>query len=115
MLCNVVAIPCQQLFHALDEAARHVLAQIDTAFRHFPWSPIPSMGVRRIHQGARGRNASLFPRCKSNGAIPLERKLELAYAAVPERSPAVLRYRTQMTHILLPAGNRRSAIFWLSW
>ncbi len=61
-------------------------------------------GVRRIHQGARGRSTSLFPSRKSGGAIPLESKLELAYAVVLERSPAVLRYRVQAVHIPLPAG-----------
>ncbi|WP_265583794.1 hypothetical protein [Chitinimonas koreensis] len=34
----------------------------------------------------------------------MESKLELAYAVVLERSPAVLRYRTQAVHIALPAG-----------
>lgn len=95
---------CQQLLHASNEAARPILAQIDAAFRHSPSVANTLHGVRRIHQGARGRSTSLFPSRKSGGAIPLESKLELAYAVVLERSPAVRRYRTQAVHIPLPAG-----------
>lgn len=95
---------CQQLLHASDEADRPILAQIDAAFRHPPTVANTLHGVRRIHQGARGRSTSLFPSRKSGGAIPLESKLELAYAVVLERSPVVQRYRTQAVHIPLPAG-----------
>lgn len=94
----------QQLLHASNEAVRPILAQIDAAFRHPPSVANTLHGVRRIHQGARGRSTSLFPSRKAGGAIPLESKLELAYAVVLERSPAVLRYRTQAVHIPLPAG-----------
>lgn len=95
---------CQPLPHASDEASRPILAQIDAAFRHSPTVANTLHGVRRIHQGARGRSTSLFPSRKSRGAIPLESKLELAYAVVLERSKAVRRYRTQAIHIPLPAG-----------
>ncbi|WP_051318629.1 hypothetical protein [Chitinimonas koreensis] len=104
LLQHGAGIPCQQLLHASNEAARPILAQIDAAFRHSPTVANTLHGVRRIHQGARGRSTSLFPSRKSGGAIPLESKLELAYAVVLERSPAVLRYRTQAVHIALPAG-----------
>lgn len=104
LLQHGAGLPCQQLLHASDEAARPILVQIDAAFRHSPSVANTLHGVRRIHQGARGRSTSLFPSRKSGGAIPLESKLELAYAVVLERSPAVLRYRTQAVHIPLPAG-----------
>ncbi|UXY17203.1 hypothetical protein N8I74_09405 [Chitiniphilus purpureus] len=97
-------IPCQPLLHYSNEATRPILAQIDAAFRHPPSVANTLHGVRRIHQGARGRSTSLFPSRKSGGAIPLESKLELAYAVLLERSPVVLRYRTQAVHIPLPAG-----------
>jgi hypothetical protein len=97
-------IPGQQLLHVSDEAVRPILAQIHTAFQHLPSVANTLHGVRRIHQGARGRSTSLFPSRKSGGAIPLESKLELAYAVVLERSPMVLRYRTQAIQIPLPAG-----------
>lgn len=95
---------CQQLLHTSDEVARPILAQIDAAFRHSPSVANTLHGVRRIHQGARGRSTSLFPSRKSGGAIPLESKLELAYAVLLERLPAVLRYRTQAVLIQLPTG-----------
>lgn len=104
LLQHDAGIPCQQLLHASDEAGQPILAQINTAFRRSPSVANALHGVRHIHQGARGRSTSLFPSRKSGGAIPLESKLELAYAVVLERSPAILRYRTQAIHIPLPAG-----------
>lgn len=97
----------QQLIHPTDEATfqtQPILAQIDVAFRRSPTVANTLHGVRRIHQGARGRSTSLFPSRKSGGAIPLESKIELAYAVMLERSETVLRYRTQAIHIPLPAG-----------
>lgn len=90
---------CQLLPHT-----QPILSQIDAAFRHSPTVANTLHGVRRIQQGARGRCTSLFPSRKAGGAVPVESKLELAYAVSLERCSSVLNYRTQAVHIRLPAG-----------
>jgi len=87
-----------------DVHRRSIQAQINTAFRNPPNIANTLHGLRHINQGARGRRTSLFPSRKAGGAVPVESKLELAYAIELERSASVLSYRTQAVHIQLPAG-----------
>lgn len=81
-----------------------LLAQIEAAFRVPPNVAHTLHGVRRIHQGSRGRRTSLFPSRKAGGAIPVESRLELAHAVTLERNPLVSSYRTQAVQLALPGG-----------
>lgn len=53
------------------------------------------IGRRKIEQGSVGKRTSLFPSMKNQAMIPLESKLELAYALVLEQDEDVSAYRTQ--------------------
>lgn len=97
ILANHLPAPAGSTQHPL-------LAQIEAAFRVAPNVAHTLHGVRRIHQGSRGRRTSLFPSRKSGGAIPLESRLELAYAVTLERNPFVSSYRTQAIQLALPGG-----------
>ncbi|WP_180104100.1 TnsA endonuclease N-terminal domain-containing protein [Acinetobacter sp. YH12134] len=57
------------------------------------------MGKRKIEQGSIGKRTSLFPSFKNQGMIPLESKLELAYALSLEQNKRVIAYRTQAIEI----------------
>jgi len=82
----------------------HLLDQIEAAFAKPPDVAGVRHGQRRIHQGGRGRRTSLFPSRKNGGSIPMESRLELAYALVLEANPSVSQYRTQAVEIILSCG-----------
>lgn len=81
-----------------------LLIQISQAFQKQPSLARILHGDRKIRQGGRGRRTALFPSTKCGGSIPLESRLELAYAVVLERSPSVQEYRTQAIRVCLPSG-----------
>lgn len=56
-------------------------------------------GKRKIEQGSIGKRTSLFPSVKNQAMIPLESKLELAYALSLEQNQNVEAYRTQAIQI----------------
>ncbi|MEB3768105.1 TnsA endonuclease N-terminal domain-containing protein [Acinetobacter sp. MD2] len=62
-------------------------------------------GKRKIEQGSIGKRTSLFPSVKNQAMIPLESKLELAYALSLEQNQNVEAYRTQAVKI--PYGKNR--------
>lgn len=82
-----------------DSNSNYKLPQINHAFQTAPNIAGAPHGQLRIHQNDRGHRTSLFPSRKAGGAIPLERKLELAYAVELERDPTVQNYRTQAVKI----------------
>lgn len=57
------------------------------------------IGKRKIEQGSIGKRTSLFPSVKNQAMIPLESKLELAYALSLEQNQNVEAYRTQAVKI----------------
>lgn len=57
------------------------------------------IGKRKIEQGSIGKRTSLFPSVKNQAMIPLESKLELAYALSLEQNQNVEAYRTQAIKI----------------
>lgn len=57
------------------------------------------VGRRKIEQGSVGKRTSLFPSTKNQAMIPLESKLELAYALVLEQNTDIIAYRTQALEI----------------
>lgn len=88
-----------------DSNSNDILSQINHAFQTAPNIAGTLHGQRRIHQGGRGQRTALFPSRKAGGAIPLESKLELAYAVELERDPTVQNYRTQAIKISLSKAN----------
>jgi hypothetical protein len=89
---------------SINVDATELLTQIAQAFQKSPNLARVLHGDRKIRQGGRGRRTALFPSMKCGGSIPLESRLELAYAVVLERSPSVQEYRTQAIRIRLPKG-----------
>ena len=85
-------------------AATDLLSQIALAFQKQPNLARVLHGDRKIRQGGRGRRTALFPSNKCRGSVPVESRLELAYAVVLEGSPSVQDYRTQAIRIRLPSG-----------
>ncbi|HEY0063128.1 MAG TPA: hypothetical protein VGC21_13480 [Telluria sp.] len=83
------------------DAVSQILEQITAAFEKRPDVANVLHGQRRIRQGGKGRRTALFASKKSGGAVPVESKLELAHAVALERSPTVLRFRTQAIQIAL--------------
>lgn len=88
----------------LPVGSTHLLDQIEAAFAKPPDVANVLHGQRRIHQGGRGRRTSLFPSRKNGGSMPMESRLELAYALVLEANPLVSQYRTQAVEIMLLGG-----------
>lgn len=80
----------------------YIFNQIKEAFRKPPDISGIYQGQRRIKQGSPNRRTALFPSRKAGGTIPLESKLELAYAIELERNSETTSYRTQSVKILLP-------------
>jgi len=93
---------------SINVDATELLTQIAQAFQKSPNLARVLHGDRKIRQGGRGRRTALFPSMKCGGSIPLESRLELAYAVVLERSPSVQEYRTQAIRIRLPKGTIRA-------
>jgi hypothetical protein len=89
---------------SINGNATDLLIQIAQAFQKPPNPARILHGDRKIRQGGRGRRTALFPSMKCGGSVPLESRLELAYAVVLERSPSVQEYRTQAIRIRLPKG-----------
>ncbi|WP_146012210.1 TnsA endonuclease N-terminal domain-containing protein [Janthinobacterium sp. AD80] len=75
--------------------------QIEAAFSKPPDVANVRHGQRQILQGGRGRRTSLLPSRKNGGSMPMESRLELAYALVLEASSTVVQYRTQAVQITL--------------
>ncbi|OEZ88985.1 hypothetical protein JAB6_01350 [Janthinobacterium sp. HH104] len=83
-----------------------IVVKIEDAFSKPPDVANVRHGQRRIHQGGRGRRTALFPSRKNGGAMPVESRLELAYALVLEATPSVYQYRTQAVEIITESGER---------
>lgn len=89
---------------SLEAWTTDLLTQIVQAFLKPPNLACVLHGDRKIRQGGRGRRTALFPSRKCGGSMPLESRLELAYAVVLERSSDIRDYRTQAIRIRLPRG-----------
>lgn len=80
------------------------LDQAEEAFNKAPDLSMVVHGVRKIHQGARGRRTALFPSKKNGMTVAVESQLEADYCLVLERSIAVKSYRCQAIRIDHSAG-----------
>lgn len=87
------------------------IAKVRNAFLNAPDLAARQKGDRDIHMGWRGGSrTSLFPSKKNAGAanvavyVPVESRLEQAYALCLERNPSVVAYRTQAIPIQVPGG-----------
>ncbi|MDR3430041.1 hypothetical protein [Silvimonas sp.] len=67
------------------KTASSIAAQAEAAFLKTPNTAMLVHGVRKIHQGTRGRRTALFPSRKNGITVALESQLEADYCLVLER------------------------------
>lgn len=82
--------------------------QIKIAFEAKPNIAGTLHGIRKINQGSVGKRTALFPSRKNGGMIPVESRLELAYALELEKDSGVHSYRSQALKITL---NESQSVF----
>ena len=87
------------------------LKSVRDAFSRQPDLAVRLHGVRKVQLGKRGQSrSSLFPSKKNAppehyaAYVPVESRLEQAYALCLERHPSVVAYRTQAICIDIPRG-----------
>ncbi len=87
------------------------LKSVRDAFSRQPDLAVRLHGVRKVQLGKRGQSrSSLFPSKKNAppehyaAYVPVESRLEQAYALCLERHPSVVAYRTQAICIDIPGG-----------